>query len=96
MISKEEVNHISKLARLGLNDKELDKLKGELSKVLDYIDKLKEVNVDGIEATSHSVLIENITRGDQVDENSKMHNETFLELVPEEQKGYLKVKSILK
>ena len=82
MISKEEVNHISKLARLGLNDKELDKLKGELSKVLDYIDKLKEVNVDGIEATSHSVLIENITRGDQVDENSRMHNETFLELVP--------------
>lgn len=96
MISREEVKHISKLARLGLNDKELDKLKGELSKVLDYIDKLKEVNVEGIEPTSHPVLIENITRGDQINEKSKMDKEIFSELVPEEQKGYLKVKSIFK
>ena len=49
MLSKEEVNHIAKLARLSLNKEETDKLQAELSSILDYIEKLKEVDVDGVE-----------------------------------------------
>ena len=40
MISKQEVEHIAKLARLGLTEKEIEKFQRELSKILDYIEKL--------------------------------------------------------
>jgi len=55
MISKEEVQHIAKLARLGLTEKEIKKFQKELSSILDYIEKLKEVDVSSIEPTSHSI-----------------------------------------
>lgn len=96
MISREEVKHIAKLARLGLGEEEIEKLREDLSRVLDYIDKLKEVEVEDVEPTSHSILVENITREDQVDENFKLPREEFLKLLPREEKGYLKVRSILK
>ena len=43
MISKEEVKHIAKLARLGFGSKEVENLHKELSKILDYMEKLNEV-----------------------------------------------------
>ncbi|MDI6603013.1 MAG: Asp-tRNA(Asn)/Glu-tRNA(Gln) amidotransferase subunit GatC [Patescibacteria group bacterium] len=55
MISKEEVQHIAKLARLGLTEKEVKKFQKELSSILDYIEKLKEVDISKIEPTSHSI-----------------------------------------
>jgi len=85
MISEEEVKHIAKLARLGLTDEEIGKFQKELSAILDYMEKLKEVDVSRVEPTSHSVLVENVTRKDEVFKFSKKLIE-----------GYLKVKSILK
>ncbi|MEK7519489.1 MAG: Asp-tRNA(Asn)/Glu-tRNA(Gln) amidotransferase subunit GatC [Patescibacteria group bacterium] len=96
MISKEEVQHIAKLARLGLSSAEIKKLQGELSKILDYVEKLKEVDIAGVEPMSHSVLVENIMREDRIDEKRKLQNGKFLELALNSEKGYLKVKSILK
>jgi len=85
MLTKEEVKHIAKLARLGLTEKEVEKYQKELSAILDYIGKLKEADVSGVEPTSHSVLLENVTRKDEVFQ----FNKKLIE-------GYLKVKSILK
>ncbi|MDP2664107.1 MAG: Asp-tRNA(Asn)/Glu-tRNA(Gln) amidotransferase subunit GatC, partial [bacterium] len=48
MISKEEVKHIAKLARLGLSDKEIGKFQKDLSSILDYVEKLKKVDVSGV------------------------------------------------
>ena len=96
MITKEEVKHIAKLARLGLSEKEIGKFQKELSSILDYVEKLKEVDVSNIEPTSHSVLVENIMREDI--EKSKIKNQKskkLLELAPETKNGYLKTKSIL-
>lgn len=50
MITKEEVQHIAKLARLGLTENEIEKFRKELSSILDYVEKLKEVDVSGVEA----------------------------------------------
>jgi len=83
MLSKEEVKHIAKLARLGLTDAEIEKFQKELSAILDYVEKLKEVDISGVEPTSHSVLVENIMRKDEV----LKFNKKLME-------GYLKVKSI--
>lgn len=95
MINKEEVKHIAKLARLGLTEKEIEQLQKELSSILDYFEELKEVDISEIEPTTHSILVENVMREDQINEKLKMKNEKLLELAPDKKDGYLKVKSIL-
>jgi len=94
MISKHEVKHIAKLARLGLSEKEIEKMRRELSKILDYIEKLKEVDISRIEPTSHSILVENIMRSDTAKEEKIETRRKIIEKFPEEKEGYLKVKSI--
>ncbi len=100
MISKKEVQHIAKLARLGLTEKEMVKFQKELSPILDYVEKLKKVDVAKVEPTSHPLAVENVTRGDE--ENKKQSaswrtkNKKLLDLAPETKNGYIKVKSIIK
>ena len=94
MITKEEVKHISKLARLGLLEKEIGKFQKDLSSILDYIEKLKKVDISKIKTVS-SLQIENITRGDKPDQETKTKT-NLLDLAPKTQGAYLKVKSILK
>jgi len=104
MIKREEVQHIAKLARLGITKKEEEKFTKELSSILDYIEKLKEVDISKIEPTSHSFKIENVMREDSLPSTlqtvlSRLKIERIkkiLELMPETKNGYLKVKSILK
>ena len=98
MISSEEVKHIAKLARLGLTEQEIGKFQKELSKILDYIEKLKEVDITNIEPTSHSVLVENVMRNDEMRLNGTSVNgaKKLLELAPETKNSFLKTKSILK
>ena len=96
MISKEEVKHIAKLARLGLSEKELEKYRKELSSILDYIEKLKEVDVSGTEPTSHPLKVENITRKDGGKTEARSANsKILLEMAPDKKEGYVKVKQIL-
>lgn len=85
MISRKEVQHIAKLARLGLTEKEVDKFRKELSGILDYMAKLKEIEVAKVKPTSHPLKVENRTRRDEAKEEKR---KILL--------GFLKVKSILK
>jgi len=94
MISKEEVQHIAKLARLGLGPKEIEKLEKELSKILDFIAKLKEADISKVEATSHAIPIENVMRDDQVKTEKSEVRKKLLEAAPTKKKRYVKVKSI--
>ena len=96
MISKEEVKHIAKLARLGLTSSEIRKFQKELSSILDYIEKLKEVDISGIEPTSHSIEIENVMRrNDELKEEKIETRKKLIEMAPEKKEGYLKTKPIL-
>lgn len=92
MILKEEVKRIVKLARLGLSDSEVEKFQKELSAILDYIEKMKEVDVFGIEAESHTIKVENVMRKDEARSFGK--EKELMELAPETKDGYLKVKSV--
>ena len=96
MITKEEVKHIAKLARLGLTEKEIGKYQKELSSILDYIEKLKEVDISKIEPTSRSIRVENVEREDVEDKRQEARNRKLMELAPETKQGFLKVKSIFK
>lgn len=96
MISKQEVQHIAKLARIGLTQTEIEKFQKELSSILDYFEKLKEINVSKVKPMSYSVLLENVMREDQKKpKNKDKKPKRLLEMAPETKNGYLKVKSIL-
>jgi aspartyl-tRNA(Asn)/glutamyl-tRNA(Gln) amidotransferase subunit C len=92
MISKEEVQHIAKLARLGLTEEEIGKFQKDLSSILSYIDKLKEADIKGVEPASHAIKVENILRDDKI--SSIQIDQEFLELAPDKKDGFLKVKSV--
>jgi len=96
MITKEEVKHIAKLARLGLTEKEIEKFQRELSSILDYIEKLKEVDLSEIEPTSHPFELKNKMRKDEINWREKKDNKKLIELMPETKDGYLKIKSVFK
>jgi len=92
MITKEEVKHIAKLARLGLAEKEIEKFQKELSLILDYIEKLKEVDISNVLPESHAILVENVVRDDQI--NPRPGGKKLLDLAPDKKDGFLKVKSV--
>ena len=96
MIEKKEVQHIAKLARLGLSEQEIEKLQKELSKILDYIEKMKEIDVSKQEPTSHPFNAKNVMRKDEVRDFSKSDPKKLLDLAPETKGKYLKVKAVLK
>ncbi len=96
MISKKDVEHIAKLARLGLTQKEVKKFRVELSSILAYIEKLKEIDVSKVEPTSHPLAVQNCVRKDEGLEHQKTESVKLLELAPKTKDGYIKVRSTLK
>jgi aspartyl-tRNA(Asn)/glutamyl-tRNA(Gln) amidotransferase subunit C len=61
-----DVNYVAHLARLSLTPQEAQKFGAQLNQVLGYIEKLKEVDVSGIEPTAHAFPLINVTRPDEV------------------------------
>lgn len=95
MISKKEVLHVAQLARLGLEKKEIEKFRKELSSILDYVEKLKEVKIEKVKPTTHSLLIENVFREDKRKPQPEEVVNKLVEAAPEKKKGYIKVKAVL-
>jgi len=94
MISREEVQHIAKLARLELTEQEIEKMQKELSSVLDYIEKLKEVDVSGIESKVRATDLENVMRTDEAGNFDPGMSEKLLNEAPEKKGNHIKVKSV--
>jgi aspartyl-tRNA(Asn)/glutamyl-tRNA(Gln) amidotransferase subunit C len=66
MLSRDQVLHVARLARLELSDEEVRRMSAELSKVLDHIEKIAELgDLAGVEPTSHVISVENALREDE-------------------------------
>lgn len=65
MIDRDQVLHVARLARLRLTDEEVERMTGELSSVLDHIEKISALDLDGVASTSHVVELENVLRADE-------------------------------
>jgi aspartyl/glutamyl-tRNA(Asn/Gln) amidotransferase C subunit len=97
MISKEEVKHIAKLARLELTEKEIEKMQKDMSAILDYFDLLKKVKGpesqlwagDPEERSDEGQL-----RKDEVISSHDIVDE-LISAIPDKKDDYIKVKSIL-
>jgi aspartyl-tRNA(Asn)/glutamyl-tRNA(Gln) amidotransferase subunit C len=60
-ITLAEVEHVARLARLELRPEDKERMRRELDGILAYIDKLRALDVDGVEPTSHAVPLTNIS-----------------------------------
>jgi aspartyl-tRNA(Asn)/glutamyl-tRNA(Gln) amidotransferase subunit C len=65
MISREEVEHVARLARLHFDEDELARLQAELGQIIDYVRQLAELDLSGLEPTSHAVPLKNVLRPDE-------------------------------
>jgi len=95
MISKKEVEHIAKLARIKLTDKEVMRVQKELSAVLDYFEMIKELDVSKVKPTfyPHENKMET-TRDDIIKTQSVETVNKLLELAPDKDKRRIKVKAV--
>lgn len=91
MIDREQVLHVAKLARLRLSDEEIERMSSELSGILDHIEKIEELDLDGVEPTSHVVNLENVLRPDEP--RPSWPRERVLELAPDAGEGGFRVPS---
>jgi aspartyl-tRNA(Asn)/glutamyl-tRNA(Gln) amidotransferase subunit C len=65
MLDRAQVLHVARLARLELTDEEVDRMAVELSKVLDHIEKIRELDLEGVPPTSHVVDVTDALRADE-------------------------------
>ena len=63
-ISLTDVEHVARLARLALSDADKERMRRELDGILSYIDKLRALDTEGVEPTSHAVPMTNVMRED--------------------------------
>jgi aspartyl-tRNA(Asn)/glutamyl-tRNA(Gln) amidotransferase subunit C len=92
MLSRGQVLHVARLARLELTDEEVGRFSGELSKVLDHIEKISELgDLAEVEPTSHVVAVENALRADAP--RPSMRLETALQSAPDAAMGGFRVPS---
>ena len=81
MIDREQVLHVAKLARLSFSDEEVDRLAPELSKIVEYVEQMDRLDLEGVEPTSHVVELQNVLREDVPRES--LPKERALEQAPD-------------
>ena len=92
-ISKEEVKKVANLARLELNENEINNHAEQLEKILDYIVQLEKIDTDDVPCTTRAIEVINVFRKDE-NINSDL-NEELLELGPSREDQYFKVPRII-
>jgi aspartyl-tRNA(Asn)/glutamyl-tRNA(Gln) amidotransferase subunit C len=90
---KIDVPHVAILANLKLDNKDIVKFEKQLSEILNYVEKLKEVNTEKVDATSQVTGLENILRKDET--STSLTQEEALSNTKSQKNGLLKVKAIL-
>jgi aspartyl-tRNA(Asn)/glutamyl-tRNA(Gln) amidotransferase subunit C len=65
MLDRDQVLHVARLARLALGEREVARMAEELSNVLDHIEKIRELDLEGVPPTSHVIDVVNALRADE-------------------------------
>ncbi len=97
MLTDKEVKHIAGLARIKIDEKEEKGLKKDLSSILEYIDKLNEVDTTGVEPLYQTTGLVDSFRSDEPRGEFKMNeslNEKLIGQAPASEKRFIKVKSV--
>ena len=92
-LSREEVEHIAQLARVGMTPEDLDTFAEQLSHILEQFEILDEVDTDDVPPSSHPIDITSVFRDDEV--TPSYPREDVLANAPREDDGFFRVKSVL-
>ena len=92
-ITKEEVKKVAHLARLELNENEINNHAEQLEKILDYINQLEKIDTNDVPSTTRAIEVSNVFRKDEM-KNSDC-TEEILELGPLREDNYFKVPKII-
>ncbi|MCA9823474.1 MAG: Asp-tRNA(Asn)/Glu-tRNA(Gln) amidotransferase subunit GatC [Dehalococcoidia bacterium] len=92
-LSPEDVKHIALLARVRLDDSEVERLSEQLSSILDHFAALAAVDTEGVEPTAHPLPLANVMREDSV--SPSLPREDVLRNAPATEDGYIRVRAVL-
>jgi aspartyl-tRNA(Asn)/glutamyl-tRNA(Gln) amidotransferase subunit C len=85
------VLHVARLARLDLSEPEVERMSSELSTILEHVERISELDLEGVEPTSHVVELENVLRADEP--RPSWPRERVLEQAPDPAEGAFRVPS---
>ncbi len=88
-----EVERIAKLARIGLSDSETKAMSAELSRIMEFVEQLQQVDIEGVEPTDQVTGLVDVWRADVV--KPSLPRERLLANAPEQKDGYIVVKRVL-
>jgi aspartyl-tRNA(Asn)/glutamyl-tRNA(Gln) amidotransferase subunit C len=91
VIDREQVLHVARLARLRLSDEEVERMATELSGILEHVEHIAELDLDGVEPTSHVIALENVFRPDEP--RPSWDRDDVLESAPDPAAGAFRVPS---
>jgi len=92
-LTREEVDYLAALARLGLTDDEITRLQGQLSSILDHIAAIDRLDTDAIPPTAQVIAMTNVMRPDVVTDS--LPREAVLENAPRQADGFFEVHAVL-
>ena len=93
MISREEVEHVAGLARLGLTDDEIDLMQTQLSRILEAIEQLRDVDTSAVGPTAQVIALENVMRDDAA--RPGLSRGAALANAPQREGPFLRVPTVL-
>ncbi len=92
MITKEDVKHVAKLARLELTEDEIEKYSKQLGDILKYVEQMNEVDTTNVEPMPHAIPVTNVMREDVV--KYEQTREELMQNAPVKEDGFFRVPKI--
>jgi aspartyl-tRNA(Asn)/glutamyl-tRNA(Gln) amidotransferase subunit C len=92
-ITLDDVRHVAKLARLSIDESMLQKFTGQLEHILEYVDKLRSLDVQGVEPMAHALPLHNVLREDVVEPSLPI--DKVLQNAPETDGRFFKVPKVI-
>jgi aspartyl-tRNA(Asn)/glutamyl-tRNA(Gln) amidotransferase subunit C len=92
-LTRDEVLHVARLARIGLTEDDVAKFQAQLSDILDHFDVLNRIYTEGVEPTTHTLPLQGIAAADVP--TPSLTQDAAVANAPARQDGYLRVRAVL-
>jgi aspartyl-tRNA(Asn)/glutamyl-tRNA(Gln) amidotransferase subunit C len=96
LINKEKLKHLAELAKIDLSEEELEKFLEDLNNILNYVDEIKDLNLDQFEPMVGGVVQKLELREDEVEIENDETKTLIIDQFPDKKENYLKISKIIK
>jgi aspartyl-tRNA(Asn)/glutamyl-tRNA(Gln) amidotransferase subunit C len=92
-LSREDVQHVATLARLGLGDEEIERMQEQLSSILGHIEVMNQLDTGAIPPTAQVIALQNVLREDAVSES--LPQDVIMKMAPASRHGFVSVSEVM-